>query len=369
MTGTASSVEQGSFEEKASSYSWKCIAQEGLPNVLIIGDSISIGYTLQVREFLKDKANVYRPVDGKENPINCGDSSKGVQELKNWLGDTQWDLIHFNWGLHDLKRVAMTSGKQVSNPSLPPRLSLDRYRGNLKACLELLKQSSAKLVFATTTAYPEGVKPCRLPEDAPKYNKVAKEVMNEQSIVINDLYDLTKDRLKELQIPKNVHFTDVGSAVIAKQLATVIAEQLGIKHLTLPKYNSSKEAFDEGKKLSASKKLEPAIEAYLFAAALGRSSAAKTRALLKAGFLLSRIKKLDESTRVLKNVLSLPGNSEASQMAAYLGLAKNAHQEGDQGLAQEYFSKVGSLGEIPLNLKRLYSVVQSSLELKAKEIY
>ncbi len=32
----------------------------GLPRVLLIGDSISIGYTLQVRELLKGKANVHR---------------------------------------------------------------------------------------------------------------------------------------------------------------------------------------------------------------------------------------------------------------------------------------------------------------------
>ena len=33
----------------------------GLPRVLLIGDSISIGYTLPVREALKGKANVHRP--------------------------------------------------------------------------------------------------------------------------------------------------------------------------------------------------------------------------------------------------------------------------------------------------------------------
>ena len=33
----------------------------GLPRVLLIGDSISLGYTLDVRELLTDKANVHRP--------------------------------------------------------------------------------------------------------------------------------------------------------------------------------------------------------------------------------------------------------------------------------------------------------------------
>ena len=38
----------------------------GLPRVLLIGDSISIGYTVPVREILKGKANVHRPL------TNCG---------------------------------------------------------------------------------------------------------------------------------------------------------------------------------------------------------------------------------------------------------------------------------------------------------
>ena len=38
---------------------------KGLPRVLLIGDSISIGYTLPVRNLLYGKANVHRP------PVNC----------------------------------------------------------------------------------------------------------------------------------------------------------------------------------------------------------------------------------------------------------------------------------------------------------
>ncbi|HSO88647.1 MAG TPA: hypothetical protein VLQ91_18990, partial [Draconibacterium sp.] len=41
---------------------------QNLANVLIIGDSISIGYTPFVREILKYRANVYRPVLDDGNP-------------------------------------------------------------------------------------------------------------------------------------------------------------------------------------------------------------------------------------------------------------------------------------------------------------
>ncbi len=48
------------------------------PRVLLIGDSISMGYTLGVRARLAGKANVHRP------PENCGDTARGVKS-----GDTK----------------------------------------------------------------------------------------------------------------------------------------------------------------------------------------------------------------------------------------------------------------------------------------
>src|SRR3954465_5493214 len=58
--------------------------QAGLPRVLLIGDSISMGYTLPVREALAGKANVHRP------PANCGPTSRGVEMIDSWLGDGRW---------------------------------------------------------------------------------------------------------------------------------------------------------------------------------------------------------------------------------------------------------------------------------------
>ena len=69
------------------------------PNVLILGDSISIGYTVSVRTLLKDQVDVFRPKD------NCGPTTRGIAKLEHWLGDRQWDVIHFNFGLHDLKYI------------------------------------------------------------------------------------------------------------------------------------------------------------------------------------------------------------------------------------------------------------------------
>jgi len=67
-----------------------------LPKVLIIGDSISIGYTPPLTEMLRGKAEVVH------NPGNATHSAYGLKNLDAWLGDAKWDVIQFNHGLHDL---------------------------------------------------------------------------------------------------------------------------------------------------------------------------------------------------------------------------------------------------------------------------
>src|SRR5688500_10139469 len=66
----------------------------GLPRVLLIGDSISIGYHVAVRDELKAVANVHRPA------TNCGPTTLGIEQIDEWLGDGRWAVIHFNFGLH-----------------------------------------------------------------------------------------------------------------------------------------------------------------------------------------------------------------------------------------------------------------------------
>ena len=51
---------------------WDFTPDPKLPNVLVIGDSISLGYTPPLREMMRGAANVIHPMreDGKL-PVNC----------------------------------------------------------------------------------------------------------------------------------------------------------------------------------------------------------------------------------------------------------------------------------------------------------
>lgn len=179
----------------------------GLPRVLIIGDSISMGYTLDVREMLKGKANVHRI------PTNGGPTIRGIESIKEWLGTSKWDVIHFNWGLHDLKYI-----------NDKPQVSLADYEKNLTELVKTMQATGAKLIWCNTTHVPAGVSG-RIEGDETKYNEAAARVMTAAGILTDDLraHALAKP---EAQLPANVHFSPDGSRYLAEKVSAVIAENL-----------------------------------------------------------------------------------------------------------------------------------------------
>ena len=224
---TETTPEKGSRAEKRKAQ-WSFEADPELPNVLILGDSISIGYTLIVREQLKGKANVYRPLAKDEKrPQNCGGTIKGLGGIDRWLTMAdKWDVIHFNWGLHDLKHVLPKSGGNSNSYDDPRQSEPEAYQANLETIVEKLKATGAKLIFATTTPYPEGCEPARLAADADRYNEIATKIMKANDIPINDLNALVKDDLGRLQLKVNVHFNKAGNKVLSEQVASVIESAL-----------------------------------------------------------------------------------------------------------------------------------------------
>lgn len=215
--------EEGSAEVGKKSIKMKAVKayDEKLKDVLIIGDSISIGYTKIVAGLLEGKANIYH------NPGNAQGTTHSLNEIDKWLAFKKWDMIHFNWGLHDLKHVTEAGTSKNSNDfNDPQQADAMTYKKQLQGLVKKLKASGAELVFATTTPYPAGVKPARKPSDAKVYNEIAVEIMNKEGILVNDLYSKVEPRLRELQKPVNVHFLPEGSKVLGQSVAEVIKKGL-----------------------------------------------------------------------------------------------------------------------------------------------
>jgi acyl-CoA thioesterase-1 len=188
----------------------------------LIGDSISIGYTLAVRELLQGKANVHRI------PANGGPTSNGLKNLTAWLGDSKWDVIHFNWGLHDLKYI-VDDPSQRADPKAPGahhQVALADYEKNLRELVKQLQATGAKLIWCNTTPVLEG-SPGRVAGDERKYNEAAARVMKSAGVPVNDLHAHAQARIKDIQLPDgNVHFTDAGSKYLAEKVVASITGAL-----------------------------------------------------------------------------------------------------------------------------------------------
>lgn len=195
-----------------------------LPNVLLIGDSISIGYTAYVRRQLKEKADVYRI------PTNAKNSAYGLEHLDDWLAmkSLKWDVIHFNWGLWDLcyrhPESSVQGNRDKANGTLTE--SLEGYRSNMKKIVARLKQTDATLIWCTTTPVPEGEAGRKLGDDV-KYNQVAAEIMKANEVKINDLHSHALLRLPETMVREgDVHFTEQGYIHLASKVATEVSAAL-----------------------------------------------------------------------------------------------------------------------------------------------
>ncbi len=198
-----------------------------LPNVLIYGDSISMGYTPHVREQLKGKANVHRI------HTNGSDSGKVIPNMKamqsamaaHW--NFKWAVIHINTGLHDIKYVDENGqlntkrGRQVHTP--------EQYQQNLRDVFSYLRSIApdAHIIFATTTAVPEKSNG-RKAGDEVKYNQAALTVVKEfPAITVNDLHTPTKKNHPAWNVrPNNVHFKTPGNRALGAQVASSILNAL-----------------------------------------------------------------------------------------------------------------------------------------------
>lgn len=174
----------------------------GLPRVLIIGDSISDCYTISVQDELAGVANVHRA------PENCGPTGNGLKKLDLWLRNEKWDLITFNFGIHDRNAPAAD------------------YETRLAEIAKRLKATGATVLFVNTTPIPADTPKYGSPDRIVEKNESARKVMAAAGIPIVDVYGPVLPKLVELQNPKDVHFKGEGSRFIGKIVADAIKSAL-----------------------------------------------------------------------------------------------------------------------------------------------
>ncbi len=197
-----------------------------LPRVLIIGDSISLGYTPFVKKELKGKALV------AHNAGNAGDTGRGLEHLDAWLGEEHWDAIHFNWGLWDLCYRGSSSKVYGNRDKVHGKVTFtpEEYSRNLERLVLRLKKTGAVLIFATTTYVPEG-EAGRFAGDDKRYNEAAVKIMKKHEVHINPLNSISEKIHKEhASGTGDVHYTAEGYRLLSEPVVKSIGRHLKYHH-------------------------------------------------------------------------------------------------------------------------------------------
>ncbi len=189
-----------------------------MKRVVLIGDSIRMGYQSHVERFLRGEADVRGPHE------NGRTSGNVLAHLQEWVLAEAPDVVHLNAGLHDLHR-----DRETGRTTTP----LDVYRSNLEAIFHRLRdETDATLIWAATTPVNQdrhrANKPFdRAEDDVAAYNAAAAEVARAAGARINDLYEVVeragRDRLLQAD---GVHFTDEGYELLGQAVTEAVREVL-----------------------------------------------------------------------------------------------------------------------------------------------
>ena len=196
-----------------------------LPKVVLIGDSIRIGYAPIVTKKLDGQAVVVSHKD------NGGDSGNILKNLDAWVIKEQPALVHLNCGLHDLKKDRKTGKYQVS---------LEDYEANLKKIVERIRgETKAVLIFAATTPILDdlhakrGAGFDRFEADVKRYNEKALAVMAELNVPVSDLHRLVHHFAADKLLGKDgTHYTPAGYERLGEAVADCVRRHLTIRRTT-----------------------------------------------------------------------------------------------------------------------------------------
>ncbi|XP_066929709.1 myb-like protein V [Clytia hemisphaerica] len=197
---------------------------EGKPNCLVIGDSIALGYSYSAAAALNGSCQVQLAPSSKAGAAM--DSSYGRQCLDYFLSTislrpTQYDVILFNFGLHDIDYLDKYP-EEASN--------ITDYVNNLEDIKRRLLDTGATVgfVLSTPVTYDK-----RKDDMIRRYNHAAKKVMetgedkimtiNLHKIVTRECGPVPFENCYMMKKPHDVHYGVTGSIMLGKRVASAIS--------------------------------------------------------------------------------------------------------------------------------------------------
>jgi|SRR5262245_46257832 len=193
-----------------------------LPKVVLIGDSIRIGYAPLVAKKLAGRAEVISPEP------NGGDSANVLKNLEEWAVKVKPAIVHINCGLHDLKKAKKDGTYEVP---------LETYEKNLRELVtRLRKDTQATIVFASTTPILDDrhakrkANFDRFEADVERYNATAVKVMTDLGVPVDDLHAVVRHHgPPKLLGADGTHYTAAGNEALAAAVADCVTRHLAIR--------------------------------------------------------------------------------------------------------------------------------------------
>ena len=193
-----------------------------MKKILILGDSIRMGYDKYVKMALEDVAQVHYPVN------NCRFSSHLLRHLQEWVEETgfgdETDLVYWNAGLWDT--LLLADGL--------PHIALDVYEANVdRICRQLrMFAPKAKIIFATSTPVQEELFTGRFKrknKDVERYNIAAGRIVESHGGQVDDLYTMAKNAPQSYHSDQTHYYTKEGKKLFTEHVVATLENALGIK--------------------------------------------------------------------------------------------------------------------------------------------
>ncbi|MBE6374126.1 MAG: hypothetical protein E7055_18925 [Lentisphaerae bacterium] len=205
-----------------------------MKNLLLLGDSIRLGYDSFVQEKLAGRMNVYFSGD---NGRFAQYTLRALSDWKETLSLPEIDVVHWNNGLWDVLHLSAkssrcdgeASGETISQGNVPQECGFDKdpltppemYRYMLGRILTRINQlfPKAAVIFATTTPVIEeqAIWGYRSNMEIAAYNQVAREVLIPRGVKINELGDFAAWKCSAFHRDW-VHYNDEGSNLLADEI-------------------------------------------------------------------------------------------------------------------------------------------------------
>lgn len=212
-----------------------------MKNLLLLGDSIRMGYDSFVQEKLAGRMNVYFPED---NGRFAQYTLRMISEWKGKLSLPEIDVVHWNNGLWDVLHMddhfsgcdGEAEGETIKPANVPSKYVYDKdpltppefYRYLLGRVLTRLHQMfpKAEVVFATTTPVIEEQADWAYRSNAEieAYNQIAREVLIPQGVRINELGDFAGRKCSGLHRDWT-HYNAEGCALLADEIVGFLEKE------------------------------------------------------------------------------------------------------------------------------------------------